>query len=112
VFEFLVEHLPTLALLLLHFDFILIAVAVFPLPVTGLVELNVGGLAEELDVLYRSLYKLHPVILVITYVSLSFSYHDRSSEMTVKDDEQFIVARLEEKVFDVTEEDIWMAVSA
>jgi hypothetical protein len=49
--ELLIEHLPSLSFLLFHLDFIFIAVSVFSLPVTSLIKLNVGSLAEELDIL-------------------------------------------------------------
>ena len=50
-FEFLVHRLPPPPFLLLQLDLIFVAVPVLPLPVPGLVELNVRGLAVELDVL-------------------------------------------------------------
>ena len=51
LFELSVEHLPTFPLLLFELNLVLVSISVFPLPVTGLIELYIGGLAEELDVL-------------------------------------------------------------
>jgi hypothetical protein len=39
-----------------------------------------------------------------TYVRLLLSYHDRSLEIDMNNDKQFMVTRLEEEMFDVTEE--------
>lgn len=49
--ELLVQHLSTLALLLFKLQLVLVAIAIFALAVTCLVELNVRRLAIELDVL-------------------------------------------------------------
>lgn len=50
-FDFLVEHGSTLAFLLFHLDFVLITISMFTLAITGLIELDIGGFPEELDVL-------------------------------------------------------------
>jgi hypothetical protein len=50
-FEFSVEHLATLAFLLLELDFVFITVSILAFSIPGLVELNIGSLTEELDIL-------------------------------------------------------------
>ena len=39
-------------------------------------------------------------------MSLLFAYHYRCLEVDVKDDEQFVITRLEEEVFDIAKEKI------
>lgn len=51
LFELPVKHLTTLALLLLKLNFVLVTITILALPVTGLVELDIGGFSEELNVL-------------------------------------------------------------
>jgi hypothetical protein len=51
--ELLVEGRSSLALLLLELDLVLVSVAVLALSVTCLVERDVGGLPDELDVLMQ-----------------------------------------------------------
>jgi hypothetical protein len=39
-------------------------------------------------------------------MSLLFAYDDRSFEMNMNDHQEFVIARLEEQVLDITEKDI------
>lgn len=69
ILEVAVEHLAPLPLLLLHLDFVLIAIAVLALPVPGFVKLDVRGFAEELDVLMANQLR-YPSRSRATYVGL------------------------------------------
>lgn len=87
--ELLVQSLPAFPLLLLQLDFVLIAVSILPLPVSCLVKLDVGSFSVYLDVL-----------------GLLLANHNRGLQVHVNDHDHFVVARLEEEVLDVAEEDI------
>ena len=76
--EFLVEHLTSLPLLLLELKLILVTIPVLALPVSGLIELHVGGLAVELNVLWRSIRAATDSCSSITHMRLLLPNHDRS----------------------------------
>src|SRR3569833_3699558 len=78
------------ALLLLGLELILVAVPVLALPIARLVELDGGSLSVELDIL-----RLH--LVANDYGVL---------EMDVDDDDELVLAGLEEQMADVGEENI------
>jgi len=79
---------PTAPFLLLLFEFVLIAISVFPPAIARLVKLDVRCLAIELDILG---------LLLVTN-------NDGVFEMNVNHNDKFVFARLEEKMADVGEE--------
>src|SRR5687768_244360 len=82
-----VELCSATTLLLLGFKLVFIAVAILALPVTRLIELNVRCFAVELD------------ILCLLFVA----DNDWVFEMDVDDNNQLMLARLEEQVLDIRE---------
>jgi hypothetical protein len=87
--KLLVELGPTLTLLLLELNLVLVAVAVLALAVARLVKGDVGRLADKLDVL-----------------GLLLANHDGRLEVDVDNDNELVVARLEEEVLDVAEQEV------
>lgn len=87
--EVLVQVGPPLPLLLLTLQLVLVVVVLPPLLVSGLVEAGIRRLAEELDVL-----------------GLLLADEDGVLEVDVEDDDELRVARLEEKMLHVAEEDV------
>jgi hypothetical protein len=85
-----VELCATPTFLLLGLEFILVAVAIFPLAISSLVKLYVRGFAVELDVLGL----------------LLAAHEDGVLEMNVNDDDELVLAWLEEEVADVGEQHI------
>lgn len=85
----LVKSSPSLPLLLLHLNFILVPIAVLSLSVSGLVELHICSFTEELNV-----------------KGLLFPNDDGRLEMQVNDGKEFVVTGLEEEVLDVAEQDV------
>lgn len=92
VLELFVQRLSSLPLLLFKLDFVFVSIAVLALPIASFVELDIGGLAVDLHVF-----------------GLLLSDHNGRFEMEVDNDEHFIIARLEEEVLDIVEQEIWMA---
>ena len=85
--EQLVEFSTTPSLFLLLLKLLFVAITMFPLPIAGFIELHVGGLAEELHVL-----------------GLLLANHDRVDEVQMDNDDQLVLAWLEEQVLDVVEQ--------
>ena len=76
--------------LLLGFELIFVTIAILPLAIASLVELDVGCFPVELNIL--------GLLLV--------AHDDGIFEMYVDDDNELMLARLEEEVFDVGEKDV------
>ena len=89
VLELLIESYPTSTFLLLLFKFLLIMLSVLALAISRLVELHIGSLSVELNVLRFFLPD-----------------HDGIFEMNVNDNDQLVLARLEEQMLDIAEEQI------
>lgn len=87
--EQLVEFSTAASLLLFLLEFLFVTVAMFPLPIAGFIELHVGGLAIELHVL-----------------GLLLANHDWVDEVQMDDDDQLVLAWLEEQVLDVVEQQV------
>ena len=75
----------------------------FTLSITRFIELNIGSLAEELDVLNKRSGLLPTRVNQKTNVGLLLADHDRSLQMYMYDHQQLLVARLEEEMFDIAE---------
>ena len=71
--------------------------------VTRLVELNIRCLTKELNILHQGQSVYSYCAEDETNVGFLLANHDRSFEMNVNDDEQFMIAWLEEQMFDVAE---------
>jgi len=84
--ELAIELGTTSTLLLFGLEFFLIAVSIFALSISGLIELDVGSFAIELDILL-----------------LLFTDHDWILEMNMDDDDQLMLTRLEKEMLDVAE---------
>jgi hypothetical protein len=88
-FELSIEVSTTSSFLLLSLEFFFVAISILPLPVSGLVELDVGSFSIELNILCLLLADQNWVL-----------------QMDMDDDYQFMLARLEEEMLDVAEENI------
>jgi hypothetical protein len=84
--ELAIELGTTSTLLLLGLEFFLVTVSIFALSISGLIELDVGSFAIELDIL----------LLLLTD-------HDWILEMNMDDDDQLVLTRLEKEMLDVAE---------
>ena len=66
------------------------------------VELDIGCLTEELDILPKGIKHQFQQEAGATHMSLLLSNHDRCLQMYVDDHQQFLVTWLEEEMFDIT----------
>lgn len=89
VLELLVQLGPPPPLLLLGFKLLFVAISVLSLSVPSLVETLLGGFSVELHVL-----------------GLLLADHDGIDQVDVDDDDEFVLARLEEEVLDVAEQNV------
>ncbi len=87
--EFLVKHCSPSSFLLFGLEFFLVAIPVFSLPRTSLVELHLRGLAVELHVL-----------------CLFLPNQDGIDQVNVNDDDQFMSGGLKEQVLNIAEENV------
>ena len=87
--EFTVELLSPLAFHLFQFQLVFVTISELALPVACLVKLYIGRLTVELHVL-----------------RLLLAYHDWRLEVQVNEDNELLVAGLEEKMLDVREQDV------
>ncbi len=81
--------MPSLAFSLFHLNFIFITISMFPLPIPRLIKLHIGSLSVKLDILR----------LLLTNYHWGF-------QMTMNQNDELVIARLEEEVLDVGEEHI------
>ncbi len=84
-----VEISPASSLLLLGLELLFITISVLPLSISGLVELDVCSFSVELNVFCLLLADQNWVL-----------------QVDVNDDNQFVLARLEEEMLDIAEENI------
>ena len=87
VLKFFVKSNSTSAFFLLLLEFFLVMRAMFALAISGLVELHVSGFSIELHIF-----------------GFFLPDHDRVLEVDVDDDDEFVLAGLEEKMLHVAEE--------
>jgi hypothetical protein len=92
--KLLVQLSSPATLLLFGFKLFFVAEAMLALAVASLIKLHVGRLAEELDIL-----------------GLSLANHDWIDQMQVNDDDEFLLAGLEEKMAHVVEEHVHLGSS-
>jgi len=85
-----IQFRSSAAFLLLRLEFVLVAIAVLPLAVSGLIKLDIRGFSVELDI----------------FCLLFVANDDGILEMNVNDDNQLVLARLEEKVADVGKQNV------
>ena len=111
-FELPVQELPSLPFLLFEFNLVFIAITILALAIASLIELNVRGFPVELDILLVRYSELKDTRRKQnTYMSLLLANHDRSLQVNVHNDKKFMVARLEEQVLDIAEQDICTGMS-
>jgi len=77
----------------------------FSLSISCFVKLDICCLAEELYILLI-MSATCVIRLPATHQCLLLPNHDWCSEVQVDDDQQLVIARLEEEMLDVTEEDV------